>query len=191
MVSAHVLFRYATRALALAGLLTAACGSTAPSAPSPVPPSGSQYPSVVGDWEANNLLSLVYRDSNAQLSFGCHVGLNVRTQTGGTFSGSAAVQGGNDKQCTFYFDFTAAMSPDGTITRFQLKQPFTTDTCRPVTDTTFNGNASANQIRVQFKDRATCVDGLGNPRDTDRTFTINVIPRSSFIGTAGISLTTT
>ena len=102
----------------------------------------------------------------------------VREQTGGTFSGFVAVEGGNDKQCTNSFGFTAEMTQDGAITSFRRDTPFVTPICRPASDATYAGTASSTLILVQMKDRATCVDDLGRPKDVNRTFTISVTRRS-------------
>jgi hypothetical protein len=106
------------------------------------------------------------------------VNLSVQSQTGGAFSGSFFVQGGNDKYCTFGIGFTAEMNAAGTITSVHPDGPFVSAVCKPISDTTFSGTASSTEIHIVMKDRAICVDLLGNPRDTDRTFTIQVKPRS-------------
>jgi hypothetical protein len=132
----------------------------------------------MGEWEANNPLTLIFRDSNTQSSWVCHVVLTVKSQTGGTFSGFVNVQGGNDKYCTYGVGFTAEMNAAGTIASVHPDGPFVTAVCQPISETTFTGTASSLEIRIDMKDRATCVDLLGNPHDTDRTFTIQVKPRS-------------
>src|SRR5438067_406505 len=86
-------------AVVLAGFLTAACGGTTPVSPTTTP--SPQFPALVGDWEANNPVTLVFRDSNAESLWVCHVVLTVKSQTGGTFTGFVDVQGGNDKYCTY------------------------------------------------------------------------------------------
>jgi hypothetical protein len=159
----------------------AACGSTAParSAPSAVAAPVFSDPSLVGNWYGTNGLVLIYRDSNTQALWACHVEFTVRAQTAGTFSGFVSIQGGNDKECTSGFAYTAQMTADGTITSFSPDRPFVTSYCTPVSDATFTGTASNTTIRVQMKDRATCDYGAGSPRDTDRTFTIAVDRRSA------------
>jgi hypothetical protein len=69
------------------------------------------------------------------------------------------------------------MTPDGTITSFHPDRRLITAYCTPASGATFAGTAGSTEIRVQMTDRATCVDGLGRPRDTDRTYTIAVSPR--------------
>lgn len=166
-----------------AGLVVAGCGSTAPSGPSPVSVPPAQFPSLVGNWrEDSSLLVLQARDvAGPPTTWGCQSELVIQQQTGGTFSGLAIIQGGNDKQCTWTFTFTADVAPDGTLTRFvpDNGSKFVTVDCKPVSEPAFSGMASGAGIKVAMRDRATCTNRFGQPIDVDRVLTMSVTSRSS------------
>jgi len=105
--------------------------------------------------------------------------LVIQQQTGGTLSGLAIIQGGNDKKCTWTFTFTAQIASDGTLTSFvpDNGKKFVTVDCKPVSEPTFSGVASNAAIRITMTDRATCTNFFGQPVDTDRVLTMSVTSR--------------
>ena len=161
-------------------LMASGCGSTTPAAPSAV----AQYPQLVGDWiESGSVLDLHYRDTDTTVSIpGCGAAVKVLTQTAGTFSGGVGVQGqgsDSDRQCTYAFDFTAQMTPDGTMTGFSPSPPFRTQDCSAGSDANVSGSVTSTAIRIVMKDRGTCRGTTGRAIDTDRTLTISVIRRGA------------
>jgi hypothetical protein len=144
----------------------------------------AQYPQLVGDWiEAGSVLELHYRDTDATVSIpACGAAVKVLGQTSGMFSGGVGVQGqgsDSDRQCTYTFDFTAQMTPDGTITSFSPSPTFRTQDCSAGSDASFSGTVTSTAIRIVMKDRGTCRGATGRAIDTDRTLTISVIRRSA------------
>jgi len=166
-------------AVCIAGSLAiGACGSTSPSAPTPV----ATYPSLLGattPWrESDSSLVLRDRNSNAELSYNCDAQMNIGAQTAGTFTGGVTVQGVDpvsDKQCTFVSGFTAQMTPDGTVTSLHLNAPFIGVGCAQPTDTVVTrGTVTSTTIRFEIADRPTCQDPGGRTREFDRTLTLSV-----------------
>lgn len=91
----------------------------------------------------------------------------------------------SDKQCPGSFNFTAEMTPDGTITSFRAEGTFRTFECMPLSGVTLtSGTASGTGFNIVISDHAMCrwppLDA-GNPyiRDTDRTFTMVIDRRRS------------
>jgi hypothetical protein len=187
--------RLVTRAAAIsASLVIGGCGTTAPSGPSPVPTPAPQYHSLVGDWmeypslvgdwlEAGSRVVLEFRDRHGVptqgQSFGCDTEMQIREQTGGTFSGTAVVQGGSGQSgqhCTAFLSFSGQMAADGTITSFRLDRPFGGG-CTVVSEQSFSGTATSTAIGITMTDRGTCWDFIRQLRDTDRTLTMWVMRR--------------
>ena len=183
--------RVAAGVALVATVVSAACGSTAPSAPSPTPGPSAQYPSLLGHWrEDSSILLLQYRDADGTPGrWGCQSELLVQQQTAGAFSGVATIKGGgssSDKQCTWQFFFTAQISPDGTLTSFLPSngKTFVTEDCTPVSQATFSGTSTDAAIRITMTDRATCKDFFGQSRDTNRTLTMSVTSRFGLTSTS-------
>jgi hypothetical protein len=174
--------RVLTRATAVsASLVMAGCGSTMPAGPSPVPGPAPQYPSLLGDWvNVGTRLVLQDRDSGRTVTYGCETSLRVSEQTGGTFSGFARAEGGSGESgmhCSHQSSFSAQMTADGIITSFRFDRPFASD-CAPLSEASGSGTASSTALGIKMTDHGTCLVGpLREPRDTDRTLTISVIPQ--------------
>src|SRR6267142_1566271 len=84
--------RLGTAACLAGALVISACGSTSPSAPSPVSSPPAQYPAVVGHW-ANGIgssLMLHYRGTATTDGWTCTAMVDVPSQTGGTFAGGVS-----------------------------------------------------------------------------------------------------
>jgi hypothetical protein len=166
----------------LAAVAIAGCGSTSPSAPSPVSNPPAQYPSLVGHWTGTGRLLLHYRDGSGEGQLACQVGLDMLSQTGGHFEGVFALNGTgpSERLCFSSINFTATMQPDGTITDFRLPGALGLGSCTPVSDLTFSGTATNTNIKITLTDRAMCQDVLGavknveRVRDADRSLTITV-----------------
>jgi hypothetical protein len=120
---------------------------------------------------------LQYRDTGGTRSWACHPQMDVREQTGGTFSGFMHVEGGSGdsgRHCSWESLFTAQVAPDGTITSFRPERDFGGGCTVLLSDASGSGTATSTTMQIKLMQHATCPDAFGQPRDTDRTLSIVV-----------------
>ena len=118
-----------------------------------------------------------YRDTATADNWRCAATLDVLSQTGGNFSGDMGVKGTgvSEPACTFSFDFTASMAPDGTLTDFHTNGGLGAGGCTPSSDAIITGAVTNANMQITLTDRALCRDSSGNlVRDTDRTLRISL-----------------
>ena len=163
-------------------LMCVGCGSTSPSAPSATSSPSIHYPVLaVGHWPGTGRLGLQYRDGTGASGWRCQAGLDMVSQTGGTFAGDFALNGtgSSEPPCVSSFEFTATMWPDGTIADFRMNG-FGVGSCTPVSNPTVSGIVTNTDVELTISDRAMCRDLFGlvrdfeRVRDTDRALTISV-----------------
>jgi len=69
------------------------------------------------------------------------------------------------------------MAPDGTITSFRPDRFFGGGCAALLSNASVSGTATSAVIQIKLMHHAICTDSFGQPRDTDRTLTIRVVPR--------------
>jgi hypothetical protein len=147
----------------LIALTAAACGSTAPAAPTPVePPPAPAIEFNSASWQGCATLAV-----------------DISAQQEGEFSGSMSWQGSgadSDKHCAFGGTFTGVMASDRSFT-LRLNHNGNTLFCQRVSgESVFTGTLTADGLLAgQMTDRAACSSIEGAPtREADRTYRFSV-----------------
>jgi hypothetical protein len=177
--------------LAVVAILSAACGSVAPTSPSPAPspslPSTLPWPSLVGPWRGLVGGQVINVPTGERLDFGlvfCSQNWEFSTQTDGSFTGGMAWRGqspDSDWRCTHSTSFSGQLQRDDSLSiRFDtaFRPGGCTDVVRPEVLT---GRMTASDtITIEFTGRATCelLRGVeGQPRDVEFQITFNLTRR--------------